>query len=318
MRVIFAGSPAIAIPSLETLTRIKEIELTGVLTNPDTPKGRNKTLTPTEVGEAAKGLGMNIPILKPEKLDQAAREQITALAPDLLVSFAYGHIFGPKFLSLFPLGGINIHPSLLPIYRGPAPIQTAILNRDPVTGITIQKIALEIDCGDIITQEQIPLAGTETTGSLSETVSIKAAEMLTRALARIAAGEQGIPQDHEKASSCRLISRDDALIDWTLSAAEIEAKIRAFTPWPLCRTIHNGKELFIIKAGVYSDTIRQEHLAAGRVLGTDKQYGILVGTGAGVLCVTELQYQQKKALFWKDFINGARFFEGSILGISIL
>jgi methionyl-tRNA formyltransferase len=319
MRVLFAGSPSIAVPSLEVLYVEKGIDLAGVLTNPDSARGRHGTPHPTEVGEAAQrllrqaeGQGRGaFQILKPEKLDAALREQISALKPDLLVSFAYGYFFGPKFMALFPLGGINIHPSLLPKYRGPAPIQAAILNRDIETGISIQCLAQEMDSGDILAVEHLRLTGRETTGSLSEIVSKKAALMLPEVLGRIAAGEKGTPQDHSMASVCSMISRDDALIDWKASALEIEAKIRAFDPWPLCRTIHNGKELFILKADVYRNTCVSTG-EPGLVLGIDKQAGILVQTGEGILAVSELQYQAKKALFWKDFLNGARNFTGSI------
>ncbi|MDR2964875.1 MAG: methionyl-tRNA formyltransferase [Treponema sp.] len=307
MRIIFAGSPAIAVPCLEALASDKSINLIGVLTNPDTPKGRHGTPQSTEVGEAAEKLGVSI--LKPVKLDAAAREIIAALKPDMLVTFAYGKIFGPKFLALFPLGGINIHPSLLPKYRGPTPIQASILNRDKITGISIQKIALEIDSGNILAAEQMQLDGTETTASLSLIAAVKAAEMLPLALGKIAAGEQGTPQNHNQASYCRLINKDDGIIDWGLSAAEIDAGIRAYNPWPLYRTIHNGKTLFILKAGVLCGGDGK----AGQVLGINNQYGIMIQAGNGILAVSELQYQGKKALYWKDFLNGARDFIGSNL-----
>jgi methionyl-tRNA formyltransferase len=322
MRVLFAGSPAIAVPALEALCDIKGITLAGVLTNPDTPKGRHGTPLPTEIGEAAENLlqqfqsqGKEVfPVLKPVKLDAPLREQIAALKPDLLISFAYGHIFGPKFLALFPLGGINIHPSLLPKYRGPTPIQAAILNRDTVTGICIQRLAQEIDSGDILAVEYLQLTGRETADSLSEIVSRKAALMLPAVLNALSAGEQGITQDHSKATFCSLISKDDGLLDWKKSAAEIEAKIRSYTPWPLCRTIHNGRELFILKADVCKNAPSIKEEKVGKVLGTDKNDGILIQTGDGILSVTELQYQSKKALFWRDFLNGARDFSGCILG----
>jgi len=312
LRVLFAGSPAIAVPSLEAIFNSDKIELAGVLTNPDTPKGRHKTPQPTEVCEAADKLQNNaiFPVLKPEKLGSWAREQISLLKPDLLVSFAYGRIFGPKFLALFPLGGINIHPSLLPKYRGPSPIQSAIINRDTITGITIQTLAHEMDCGDILAVERVQLTGKETAGSLSDIMAFKAAEMLPELIKNIALGKaEGTAQNHNEASYCALISKEAGVINWNLSAVEIEALIRGFDPWPLCRTIHNGRELLILKADVYKDPgVSQK--GAGVVLGIDKQYGILIQTGDGVLAVTELQYQTKKALFWRDFINGARDFTG--------
>jgi len=320
MRVLFAGTPAIAVPSLEILSMEKGIILAGVLTNPDKPRGRKEESQPSEVCEAAQKIlylykeqgKTPFPILKPVKLDAALREEVSKLKPDLLVSFAYGHIFGPKFMALFPLGGINIHPSLLPKYRGPAPLQAAIINRDSETGISIQKLAQEMDSGNILAVEYLQLTGAETTESLSKIVSQKAALMLPSVIEKIAEGEQGTAQDHSKASFCSMISRDSGLINWEKqSAAEIEAAIRAFTPWPLCRTIHNRRELFILKAVVFDENNNQG--VPGQVLGIDKN-GILIQTGRGILAVTELQYQAKKALFWRDFLNGARDFTGSKLG----
>ncbi|MCL2804660.1 MAG: methionyl-tRNA formyltransferase [Treponema sp.] len=309
MRVLYAASPAIAVPALEALLGTEGIELAGVLTNPDTPRGRHGALQPTDAGEAAKK--HSIFILKPEKLNTLAREQAASLNCDLLISFAYGQIFGPKFLALFPLGGINIHPSLLPKYRGPTPLQAAILNRDTVTGITIQKLALEMDCGDILMQEQFELTGKETSDSLSEIAGIKAAQMLPELLKK-RGGFSGREQNHSEATYCSLITKEDGVINWNCSAPEIEAKIRAFTPWPLCRTIHNGRELIILKADVFNEPEMVK--SPGEVLGTDKNHGILIQTGKGILAATHLQYQAKKALFWRDFLNGARDFTGSQLG----
>jgi len=310
VRVLFAASPAIAIPALQSLYRTDGIELAGVLTNPDSPKGRHGTPVPTEIGEAAAKICANVPVLKPQKLDGGAREQVSSLKPDLLVSFAYGRIFGPKFLALFPLGGINIHPSLLPKYRGPSPVQAAILNRDTETGITVQTLAKEMDSGDILALENLRLTGSETAGSLGEIMAEKAAVILPNVLRDIASGTaRPRPQDHGMASYCSLITRDNALIDWKKSAAEIEAAVRAFSPWPLCRTIHSGRELYILKAGIFGGAPGGVSGGkAGQVTGIDKQAGILVQTGEGILSVTELQYQGKKALFWRDFLNGARDF----------
>lgn len=317
MRILFAGSPAIAVPALETLCKTKGIELTGVLTNPDSPRGRKGAAQPTEVGEAAESAA--IPILKPLKLDAPLREQVSLLKPDLLISFAYGHIFGPKFLALFPLGGINIHASLLPRHRGPSPIQAAILSRDTVTGIAIQTLAPQMDCGDILAQRQLQLTGGETTATLGLEMARIAAEMLPDLLLSIKEGKaKGTAQNHSEASYCSLFTKADGLIDWTKSAAEIEARIRAFNPWPLCRTIHKEKELLILKSAIYGKDTNQfddkSRKNAGQVLGIDKNDGILIQTGDDILAVTELQYQGKKALIWRDFLNGARDFTGSQLG----
>jgi methionyl-tRNA formyltransferase len=335
MRILFAGSPGIAVPSLEALFTPAGagggLEPAGVLTNPDSPRGRHGMPEPTGVGAAAEQLSKRraeegkppVPVLKPAKLDAAAREAVAALKPDILVSFAYGRIFGPKFLALFPLGGINIHPSLLPKYRGAAPIPAAILNRESLTGLTIQKLAAEMDSGDILAQEKIPLNGRETSAGLGNIAARKAAELLPRVLGALAAGTaEARPQNHGEATYCFPIPKEEGLIDWNGSAAEIDARIRAFDPWPQTWTIRKGQRLLILRAEVPEDLSAAKGAEApsgtslpGTVLGIDKQRGILVQTGEGVLAVQELQYGAKKALDWKAFLNGARNFIGSRLGV---
>jgi len=314
MRILFAGSPAIAVPSLEAVAAMNGagFELAGLLTKADNPRGRSGRPEPTECAMAAAAAA--IPQLKPEKLDSAAREQAAVLNADLLVSFAYGKIFGPQFLALFPLGGINIHPSLLPKYRGAAPIPAAILNRETVTGITIQRLAAEMDSGDILVQETVPLSGRETTASLSDLMAHKAVQLLSSALQGIAGGTlTARPQDHAAATYCSLIEKEDGLIDWTQSAGEIDARIRAFDPWPLSWTTHGELQLFVLKAQALESAGNVPALP-GQVLGKDKDKGILIQTGNGILAVTELQYRTKKAQEWKTFLNGARNFLGAKLG----
>ncbi|MDR0400483.1 MAG: methionyl-tRNA formyltransferase [Treponema sp.] len=375
MRIIFAGSPAIAVPCLESLAVLAlesaggaasgsggsadgeaggstdgpangktrgeaggpagdlddstgdfpgGLELAGLLTNPDSPRGRHGRPEPTELAAAAAALaprfreaGLKAPvIMKPEKLGPRARREAAALEPDLLVSFAYGKIFGPKFLGLFPLGGLNIHPSLLPAYRGPAPIPQAILNRDRETGITVQRLALEMDRGDILAQESFPLGGAETAASLGAEMARRAARLLPQALRALARGTAAArPQDNGGASYCRLLSREDGRIIWDKGALDIEAQIRAFTPWPLSWTLDQGRPLYILAASVSAGGPEPGGEAApGTVLGVDRKRGILIQTGDGVLAVSLLQYSTKKALDWRAFLNGVRDFSGRRLG----
>ena len=336
MRILFAGNPAIAVPVLEELFKLARYSpnfvLAAVLTKPDSPRGRGNVTLPTDVGAAAErliagssGTGGPAPqVLKLAKLDAAARALIASLKPELLVSFAYGRIFGPMFLDLFTAGGINIHPSLLPKFRGPTPIPAAILAREAETGISVQRLALEMDSGDILMQERIALSGRETTASLSEVMAKKAAELLPLVLNGIESGTlRGAPQNHNEASHCSLISKEDGLIDWNKTAEEIDAQIRAYDPWPQSWTMHNDQQLFILKAEAVKTELSQIQntqsdapCVPGLVLGIDKKRGILVQTRQGVLAVTELQYSSKKILQWKDFLNGARNFIGSRLKLT--
>jgi methionyl-tRNA formyltransferase len=324
VRVLFAGSPAIAVPCLSSLSDMelekKGVTLAGVLTNPDRPR-RHGQAEPTDVSAAACALDAlrkergfpPIPQLKPEKLDAKAREDVAALAPELLVSFAYGRIFGPRFLALFPLGGINIHPSLLPKYRGASPIPAVILNREKETGVCIQKLAAEMDSGDIIASIKIVLSGRETTATLSETASEKAALLLRDLLLDFRPSVATAKPQKGEVVYCREIKKEAGLIDWGKSAAEIDAQIRAFTPWPLSFTRRGKDTLIILEAEIAAlQADAKTNAPPGTVLGTDSR-GILVQTGDGILAVKRLQWQTKKALDWKAFCNGERDFVGGKL-----
>jgi methionyl-tRNA formyltransferase len=246
VRILFAGTPEIAVPSLRAAAASHTV--VGVLTNPDRAAGRGRDLHVSPVKAAARELGL--PVLQPHKLDAAFRGFVRELEPELLVAFAYGRIFGPLFLECFPRGGINVHPSLLPRYRGPSPINAAILNGDARTGISIQSLALEMDAGDIILQESFPLTGKETAGSLTQAAAEKGAVLLARALDLIAEGkDRRVPQDGGQASYCKLLDRQEAKIDWKNSAVHIGRMIRAFNPWPGAWTVFKGQSLRILAAG---------------------------------------------------------------------
>jgi methionyl-tRNA formyltransferase len=255
-------------------------------------------------------------ILKPEKLDGAVREAVAALKPDLLVSFAYGKIFGPKFLALFPLGGVNVHPSLLPRFRGASPIQAAILAGDAVTGVCVQRLAVEMDAGDVLARETITLTGRETTASLSDIASETGAALLAGLIRRAAETErlpEGEAQQGE-AVYCSHITGDRGRIDWNNSAEAIDRQIRAFTPWPLCLTRCGSSELYILAGRPYDGGAELPCGAApGTVLAGDRDWGILIQTGEGIFAAEKLQYRTKKALDWRAFLNGARGFMGTCL-----
>ena len=311
MRIIFAGSPLIAVPSLISVS--SEFNVVGVLTNPDKVTGRGRKIISNPVKAKAVELGLKIiePVSTP---GSNVRNEIKELNPDILVAFAYGRIFGPKFLSLFPLGGVNVHPSLLPRYRGSSPILTAILNGDNETGITVQRINLKMDTGAILNQESIPLSGKESTESLSNLASVKGSELLVKTLGEIESGRETEREQGEQGISyCSKIVKEDGLTDWNMSAVEIDRRIRAYTPWPTVYTQFKEKKLMLLEGDVFT---KETDLSGepGRVLGFDKSDGILIQTGNGVLAVRSLQLQSKKANDWKSFINGTQNFIGCVLG----
>jgi methionyl-tRNA formyltransferase len=313
MRVVFAGTPAIAVPSL--LVVAAGHDLVGVLTNPDSAAGRGLQTGQSAVKQAA--LEHGFPLLQPARLDAGVREAIAALRPDILVCVAYGFIFGPKFLSLFPQGGINLHPSLLPRWRGPSPISAAILAGDSQTGITVQRLALEMDAGDILVQETIGLEGRETTAGLTGQVAGHGAGLVLRALAELADGSAAPrPQDHGQASYCRLITREEARIDWRQPAVAIDRQVRAFDPWPRAHSSWNGQSLTVLESLPCPGPADGASPASppGTVLRVDKSAGILVQTGLGLLALRRLQLPAKKPLDFQAFLNGARGFVGSTLG----
>ncbi len=310
MRVVFAGSPEIAVPSLEKVAL--NFDIVGVLTNPDKVTGRGRKIKFNPV--KTKAVELNLNVLQPHSLNSEVRNTIISLKPDILVVFAYGKIFGPKFLSMFPMGGVNVHPSLLPKYRGSSPILSAIINGENETGISIQRINLEMDTGALLNQQFIKLSGNETTESLSSFVSAEGAEIVVKTLKAIESGSiNEKEQDHNLATYCTKINKEDGRINWNESAVQIYRMIRAYTPWPKAFTQYKDKSLMILEGSVFNG---ETDLSGepGKVLGFDKDNGILIQTGDGILVVKFLQLQSKKANDWKSFINGTQNFIGSVLG----
>lgn len=313
MRVLFAGTPAIAVPSLKAITN--KFPIVGVLTAPDKVSGRGQRLTAPAVKTAAEE--MELTVLQPQRLDEAFRTTLGSLNPDILVTFAYGKIFGPKFLRLFPLGGINLHPSALPLYRGPSPLTAAILAGDSDIVLTIQKIALEMDSGDILRRKPWTISRYETTGSLMEKTAELAAEELTIVLDQISSGPvNGYPQDSAKATYCRKIMKEDGRIDWGRSAIDIERMVRAYQPWPKAQTNFLSLKLFLLESHlVDTDSLASFPAPPGAVLGVDKPHGILIQTGDGVLGVTRIQAAGRKPMDSRSFLNGMELEVGMRWGV---
>jgi methionyl-tRNA formyltransferase len=311
MRILFAGSPDFAVPSLVAVH--KAFPITAVLTNPDRPAGRGKLAVATPVKQQA--LELNLPVLQPRALDAPFLEQLRDLQPELLVVVAFGRIFSGEFLELFPRGGINLHASILPKYRGPSPIPAVILSGETRTGVTVQNLAPKMDAGDILGTRSLSLGGRETTGSLSPILADLGAALLPVTLRELVQDRiRPVAQDESKASYCRLVSKEDGRIDWNTDAAVIERMIRAYDPWPRAFTSWGGRRLNLLAGGVYPERVDTTGKRQGLVLDIDNRYGILVNTGGGVLYVSRLQLQAKKPLDWRSFLNGQKDFIGAQLG----
>lgn len=312
MKILFAGTPAIAVPSLRALA--EKGLVSAVLTNPDRPAGRKRIPEPSPVKQCA--LEYGIRVYQPEKPDGEFISEIEAEDFDALITFAYGKIFRENFLSLFKEGAYNIHPSLLPLHRGASPINAAILAGDMETGISIQKMALRMDAGDIVMQFRFPLSGKENCETLSAFVAEKSACMVTEFAEKLLHNQvTGTPQDDSLATYCRIISKEEGKIDWSQSASVIERKLRAYFPWPGSYTVYGDKTLTVTEGEIYTgEEFADSEAAPGTVLGTDRQQGIIVAAGSGKLAVKRLKPQAKNDMDWKSFLNGNRNFIGTLLG----
>lgn len=309
MRILFAGSSEIAVPTLKAVAA--HCDVAAVLTNEPKPGKRGKTLVPTAVEVAARELGL--PVLQFDRLGKVAREAVSEYRCDTLLCFAYGRIFGPKFLELFTGEVLNIHPSLLPQFRGPTPIQAAIRNQCNESGISLQRLALGMDEGDILTTKTFSLRGDETADSLTQYVAEEAPLLALEGLKQIEEGTaQFIAQTGEPTYTSLLTSADGEL-DFTNDAKTLHAQIRALNPWPKARCVYDGQRLMI--SGVWGNVneLSDEVVEPARVLGTDKKKGIAIGTGSGILWVTTLQLEKRKEMDWRSFLNGNQSFIGSLL-----
>ena len=313
MRIVFAGTPDFAVPALEVL---HDGELCAVLTAPDRRAGRRGALRAPAVKRAALARGLDV--LQPERLGRAFAAELARLQPDLLVAVAYGKIFRPYFLAIFARGGLNVHPSLLPQWRGPAPIPAAILADAGRTGVTVQRLAAEVDAGDVIAQRAQPLDGTETTGSLTPRLAELGAALLREAVDAVAAGtERARPQNAADATYCALLRKEHGGIDWRRPAETIERAVRAYDPWPRAFTTWGGRQLLVLESAVDragDGAVRDAGAAPGQVVAVDREHGILVRTGAQRLWIRRLQLQGRKPLDWCAFANGHPEIAGARLG----
>ena len=300
MKIVFMGTPDFARTSLQALLDAGH-EIVGVFTQPDRPRGRGMQLSFSPVKELA--LAHSIDVYQPETFkDGKAEEILRSLSPDLTVAVAYGKILPESFLAVPPLGSINVHASLLPKYRGAAPIQWAVLNGEEITGVTVQYMAKGMDTGDVISQRATKIGEFETSGELFDRLTVLGAELLVDTVAEIAAGRaKRIPQDETMATYTSMLNKSMSPVDWNASPREIIKHICGLDPWPVATARIADTELRIFRAE-YTDTVTA--LPPGKIVSAGKK-GIEVACGGGkTLLLTEIQPAGKKRMSAAAFLLG--------------
>lgn len=308
-KIIFFGTPDFAVPSLKILIARRE-NIRVVVTQPDRPVGRGQQLRFSPVKALA--LENGLPVLQPEKAKAPDFiEQIRSLSPDLAVVVAYGQIFPKTLLDIPKNGFINVHSSLLPSYRGAAPINRAIISGETETGVTIMQLDEGMDTGDILLQAKTRIAPAENAAALHDRLAVLGADLLGRALDLLEQDQwQPIAQNHEKACYAPMLKKEDGRIDWQLPSDVLYNRIRGMTPWPGCFTLLDKKLLKIHSA----EKIDSENVAApGQVISISDS-GITVAAGKGALLLKEVQLAGKKRMPAKDFIKGHQLDPGTVLG----
>lgn len=306
MRVIFMGTPDFATGTLEEIV-LAGHEVVGVVTQPDKPKGRGKNLMPTPVKEVA--MKYNLPVYQPKKVrEPEVVELLRGLKPDVIVVAAFGQIISKEILEMPKYGCINVHASLLPAYRGAAPIQWAVINGDKESGVTIMQMDEGIDTGDMIEKVVVPIAEDETGGSLFDKLSQAGAKLCVKVLQDLEDGKAVREKQPEESTTpyARMIDKKMGAIDWEKPAKEIEQLIRGLNPWPSAYTRLQGKTLKIWKAEVLLEHSQE---APGQITEVTKD-SIVVQTGQGRLKILELQLEGKKRMDAASFLRGYALKEG--------
>ncbi len=307
LRTIFLGTPTFAVPSLQAV--LDEVELVAVVTQPDRPKGRGQQVESPPVAVLAHSRALRL--FQPARL--RAPEVLRALAaldPQLLVTVAYGKIIPKELLVLPPRGCINLHPSLLPRYRGASPIQHAIANGDPDTGVTIMYQTEELDAGDMILQERVPIAPTDTAKTLEEKLAHVGAHLLVEAIRLLAQGRAPRhPQDPVVATYVGKLTKEDGRIDWSRPARALTNFIRAMDPWPSAYTWHRGRLLKIWKGHLVPAAG-----APGTIAEVRRGEGFVVAAGADGVLVEEVQPEGRRRMSAEEYVRGSRLAVGDRLG----
>ena len=302
MQLVFCGTPQFAVPSLETLLSLPEFEILGVFTQPDRPRGRGQEVTSSPVKEAA--LAANVPVHQPSKIRAPeVEEQLRALTPDAIIIIAYGQIIPGRLLTIPRRGWINLHASLLPKYRGAAPIAWAIANGEAVTGNTSMRIDAGMDTGEMLLQQELAVGPDETAPELSARLSQSGAELMVKTLRGLAANEIAPEaQDPAEATYAPILKREDGLINWNRTAQEIYNRMRGFTPWPGAYTQFRGQTCHLFGQPAPGESTQK---APGTLI--SKLGRVVVSCGAAtVLELTHVKLEGRKQVNAAEFANGAR------------
>ncbi|MDD1621487.1 MAG: methionyl-tRNA formyltransferase [Methylococcaceae bacterium] len=308
MKIVFAGTPDFAVPTLQALIDSPH-QVCAVYTQPDRPAGRGRKLTASPVKELA--VAANIPVYQPENFKQAGDvAQLAALNADLMVVVAYGLILPQAVLDIPRLGCINVHGSLLPRWRGAAPIHRALMAGDAKTGTTIMKVVKKLDAGDMLYKCECPIGAADTSSSLHDQLAVMGAEGLIAVVSQI---EQGTvvaePQDETLVTYAHKLEKNEAVLDWRKSAAELDRQVRGLNAWPVAQTVFKGEVLRVWRAEVLDKT---SDLPPGTINCAD--HALDVATGNGMLRLLEVQLPGGKRIAGKDFLN-AHQADGSVLGL---
>ncbi len=306
-RILFIGTSDYAVPCLEMLVA-EGFDVALVITQPDRPAGRGRKLLPPPVKIAAQRLGLEL--RQPESVrNRQVTDEIAGLSPDLLVAVAYGNILPKAVLDIPPLGAVNIHPSLLPAYRGPSPIQWAVVNGEAVTGVTSIFMDEGMDSGDIILTVQTDIRPGETAAALHDRLAVLGAELLKETIRQVVAGKaRPVPQDHHRATFAPLLTKGHGRIDWQRPAGELAAFVNGMTPWPGAYTYLDGKRFKLLQAEAVETP---ETGPPGTVLRSFPGE-LRIAAGEGAISILKIQGESGKILAIADFLRGSPLAAGSV------
>ena len=310
MKILFMGTPDFAAITLNAMIDAG-LDIVGAVSQPDKPKGRGHKLVPTEVKAAAEKA--NIQVYQPEKLKNGELQEILdSLQPDIIVVVAYGKIL-PDYIINYPkYGCINVHASLLPKYRGAAPIQWSIINDEKTTGVTIMQMDSGLDTGDILSVKETEIGKYETSEQLFDRLAVIGGKLLIETLKNIENGDiTPVPQDHDKHTYAPMIKKETGVIDWSKSARAISKLICGMNSWPLASTLYKGETLKIAEAVVSDD---KSDAVPGTIIALEKKKGLKIACGEGTLYIKTAQFPNSKRMNVEDYARGHEIEIGIVLG----